>query len=61
MAENEIKEIGSAATENVNVRGKLLPHLLIATTDTSPPVVPTVATIEFVVEVPFQPVGKVHL
>ena len=47
------------ATANVVVA--LLPHELFALTVIDPPALPTVAAIEFVVEVPDQPEGNVHV
>ena len=43
------------------VEAKLVPHEFVAVTDKFPPTVLAVAAIEFVVDVPVQPEGKVQL
>ena len=43
------------------VLGRLVPQLLNAFTDNTPPTVPAVTEIVFVVEVPVQPEGSVHV
>lgn len=40
--------------------GELVPQEFCAATDTVPPKVSTTAVIEFVVDAPDQPLGKVH-
>ena len=52
---------GTAETDAANVRAKLLPQKLLAVTEILPPVVPTVALIEVVVELPLHPEGKLHV
>ena len=39
----------------------LVPQKLVAVTDMSPPVVPTVALIDVVVELPLRPEGKLQV
>ena len=53
--------VGVEFTVIANVRGALLPQALFAVTLIVPEVLPTVALIEFVVETPVQPLGKVHV
>jgi hypothetical protein len=52
---------GNGFTVTTNVLGVLAPQLLFAVTDTVPPVVPAVAVIEFVVEVPVHPTGSIQV
>ena len=51
---------GVGLTETANVCGMVVPQALMAATEIVPPELPTVATIEVVVELPDQPEGKVH-
>ena len=53
--------VGVGFTIIANVRGVLLPQVLFAVTIIVPEVLPMVALIEFVVETPVQPLGKVHV
>ena len=48
-------------TVTLSVRGVLEPQVLFAVIEMVPPVVPTVAIIELVVDEPLQPDGKVHV
>ncbi len=51
---------GTCVTDTDNVRALLLPQLLIAVTEIVP-LVPAVAVIEFVVDVPDHPDGIIQL
>ena len=53
--------VGGAVTDKLNVRALLVPHELVAVTETVPPVAPAVAAIDVEVEVPPHPDGKVHV
>ena len=48
-------------TVTVMVCGNEEPHALLAVTDILPLLIPAVALMEFVVDVPVQPVGNVHV
>ena len=64
MLAEPVIEAGWLGTEFIlttNVTGELFPQLLVATTESVPLVVPAVTFIEFEVEVPLQPDGKVHI
>ena len=50
-----------ADTVTASEPAELVPHALVAVTDTLPLVEPVVTVIEFVVDVPVQPVGSVHV
>ncbi len=52
---------GVVETDTANVRAVLVPQKLLAVTDMSPPVVPTVALIDVVVELPLHPEGKLQV
>ena len=53
--------VGVCETVTANVCAVLLPQELFAVTEIVPDKLPTVALIEFVVEVPDQPLGKVQV
>ena len=53
--------VGVGFTVTASVCAVLLPQELFAVTEIVPDELPTVALIEFVVEVPDQPLGKVHV
>ncbi len=48
-------------TDTANVRAMLVPQKLLAVTDMSPPLAPTVALIDVVVELPLHPEGKLQV
>ena len=52
---------GRALTDTINVLGVLLPQPLLAVTEIVPPELPTVAVIEFEVELPDHPEGNAHV
>src|SRR5664280_2165276 len=52
---------GFEASTIFNVLGTLEPQVLSAVTEMVPPVAPTVAVIEFELELPLQPDGKVQV
>jgi hypothetical protein len=52
---------GVVGIVTLNERAVPEPHELFAVTETLPPVEPTVAVIDVEVELPVQPVGKVHV
>ena len=52
---------GITLTVANKVLSALLPQPLLAVTETVPPELPTVVVIEFEVELPDQPDGKVHV
>ena len=49
---------GVVGTDTVNVRALLVPHELLAVTETVPPNAPAVADIDVEVELPIHPEGK---
>lgn len=52
---------GKAVTVTLRLEAALLEQLLLATTETVPPVALAVAVIVFEVEVPVHPAGNVHV
>ena len=56
-----VSTVGLEAITTLKVLGKLRPQLLFAVTEIVPPVAPTVAMIELVVDEPLQPDGNVHV
>jgi hypothetical protein len=52
---------GTVVVKTAIVLAILVPQALDAVTEISPPVVPAVTVIEFVVELPVQPEGRVHV
>ncbi len=53
--------VGIVETDTANVRAVLVPQKLLAVTDMSPLLVPTVAAIDVEVELPLHPEGKLHV
>ena len=54
--------VGGAETTLIAiVCGALLPQLLLAVTETVPPLPPARTVIDVVVELPLQPAGKLHV
>ena len=52
---------GTVVTDTLKVREMPAPHELLAVTEIVPPVAPATAVIDVEVELPVQPVGKVHV